>query len=113
MARLILKAFAALLAVSVLQAQALQLTSVSPQGEIARVRQIAVKFDDSAVNFGDPKVPAPVSLSSSGAQAQRLPWPGRHLLQPVDARGKVLDEIRLKVRGAGVREAEAGSGASK
>ncbi len=50
-------------------AQALQVTSVSPQGEIARVRQIAVKFDDSAVNFGDPKAPAPVSLSCSDAQA--------------------------------------------
>ncbi|WP_341912529.1 MG2 domain-containing protein [Polaromonas sp. YR568] len=49
--------------------QALQVTSVSPQGEIARVRQIAVKFDDSAVNFGDPKAPAPVSLSCSDAQA--------------------------------------------
>lgn len=50
-------------------AQALQVTSVSPQGEIARVRQIAVKFDESAVSFGDPKAPAPVSLSCSDAQA--------------------------------------------
>ncbi|WP_371133402.1 hypothetical protein, partial [Polaromonas sp.] len=46
-------------------AQALQVTSLSPQGEIAKVRQIAVKFDESAVNFGDPKAPAPVSLSCS------------------------------------------------
>ncbi|MEL0521346.1 hypothetical protein AAC609_11250, partial [Neisseria gonorrhoeae] len=46
-----------------ISAQALQVTSLSPQGEIARVRQIAVKFDDSAVNFGDPKALAPVSLS--------------------------------------------------
>ncbi|OYY36702.1 MAG: alpha-2-macroglobulin [Polaromonas sp. 39-63-25] len=52
-------------------AQALQVTSVSPQGEIARVRQIAVKFDESAVNFGDPKAPAPVSLSCSDAQATK------------------------------------------
>ena len=50
-------------------AQALQVVSLSPQGEIAKVRQIAVKFDDSAVNFGDPKAPAPVSLSCSDAQA--------------------------------------------
>ncbi|MDO9259903.1 MAG: MG2 domain-containing protein [Polaromonas sp.] len=54
-----------------ISAQALQVTSLSPQGEIARVRQIAVKFDDSAVNFGDPKAPAPVSLSCSDAQATK------------------------------------------
>lgn len=41
-----------------------------------------------------------------GAQAQWLPWPGRHRVQLVDARGKVFDEIRLEVRGAGVREAK-------
>ncbi len=69
MALFIAKTITALLAAGALQAQALQVTSVSPQGEIAKVRQIAVKFDDSAVNFGDPKAPAPVSLSCSDAQA--------------------------------------------
>ena len=39
-----------------------------------------------------------------GATAQWLPWPGRHLVQLMDARGAVLDEIRLEVRGAGVNE---------
>ncbi|MDI1341425.1 penicillin-binding protein 1C [Polaromonas sp.] len=48
-----------------------------------------------------------------GAQVQWLPWPGRHVVQLADAGGKVLDEIRLEVRGAGVRDARAGSGASK
>ena len=48
-----------------------------------------------------------------GAQAQWLPWPGRHMVQLVDNSGQVVDEIRLEVRGAGVREAKAGSGASK
>ncbi|MGE0497745.1 MAG: penicillin-binding protein 1C [Ramlibacter sp.] len=38
-----------------------------------------------------------------GATAQWLPWPGRHTAQIVDARGKVLDEVRFEVRGAGVR----------
>jgi hypothetical protein len=42
-----------------------------PQGEVAPVRQVVVKFDDSAVNFGDPKAPAPLSLSCSDAQATR------------------------------------------
>ncbi|AMM25495.1 penicillin-binding protein 1C [Variovorax sp. PAMC 28711] len=37
-----------------------------------------------------------------GATAQWLPWPGRHAIQLVDARGQVLDEVKLEVRGAGV-----------
>ena len=39
-----------------------------------------------------------------GAEAQWLPWPGQHVVQLLDAEGKVADEIRLEVRGAGVRE---------
>lgn len=39
-----------------------------------------------------------------GPQAQWLPWPGRHQVQLADAGGKVLDEIRIEVRGAGVRD---------
>ncbi len=69
MARVMTKTIAALLAAAALHAQALQIVSVSPQGEVARVRQVVVKFDDSAVNFGDPKAPAPLSLSCSDAQA--------------------------------------------
>jgi len=42
---------------------ALQITSLTPQGEVARVRQIVAKFDQPAVNFGDPKAPAPLSVS--------------------------------------------------
>ena len=44
-----------------------------------------------------------------GNSAQWLPWPGRHVVQLVDASGRVADEIRLEVRGAGVL----GSPASK
>jgi uncharacterized protein YfaS (alpha-2-macroglobulin family) len=50
-------------------AQALTITSLTPQGEVAQVRQVVAKFDASAVNFGDPKAPAPFSLSCSDAQA--------------------------------------------
>lgn len=52
-------------------AHAVQVTSVTPQGEVAKVRQVVAKFDDSAVNFGDPKAPAPLSLNCSDAQATR------------------------------------------
>ena len=38
-----------------------------------------------------------------GPQAQWLPWPGRHVVQLVSERGAVLDEVRIEVRGAGVK----------
>jgi hypothetical protein len=50
-------------------AQALQISSFSPQGEVARVRQMVAKFDAAAVNFGDPKAPAPLALSCRDAHA--------------------------------------------
>ncbi len=40
---------------------------------------------------------------AKGASAQWLPWPGRHVVQIVGERGKVLDEVRLEVRGAGAK----------
>ena len=42
-------------------------------------------------------------LLGEGAQRAWQPWPGRHTLQLTDGQDKVLDEIRLEVRGAGVR----------
>ena len=50
-------------------AQALQITSLSPQGEVARVQQVVAKFDSAAVRFGDPQAAAPLSLQCSDAQA--------------------------------------------
>ncbi|VTU35352.1 penicillin-binding protein 1C [Variovorax sp. PBL-E5] len=37
-----------------------------------------------------------------GASAQWLPWPGRHVVELLDADGQVADRVRLEVRGAGV-----------
>ena len=65
------KTLAVLLTVVSLQAQALQLVSVSPQGEVTKVRQIVAMFDDSAVNFGDPKAEPPLTLSCSDAQVTK------------------------------------------
>jgi penicillin-binding protein 1C len=39
---------------------------------------------------------------ASGTTAQWLPWPGRHVVQITDAKGQVLDEVKLEVRGAGL-----------
>lgn len=36
-----------------------------------------------------------------GPRVAWLPWPGRHVVQLTDARGRVLDEVRIEVRGAG------------
>ncbi|KWT83765.1 MULTISPECIES: penicillin-binding protein 1C [unclassified Variovorax] len=38
-----------------------------------------------------------------GASAQWLPWPGRHVVELLDARGRVVDQLQLEVRGAGVK----------
>ena len=40
---------------------------------------------------------------ATGSSVQWLPWPGRHRVTLVDAGGQTLDEIRLEVRGAGIK----------
>ncbi len=57
------------LAVATTAAQALTITNLTPQGEVSRVRQVVATFDQAAVNFGDPKAPAPLAVSCSDAQA--------------------------------------------
>ena len=56
-------AFAATFAV---QAHALQITSLSPQGEVSAVRQVVAKFDESAVT--DPAAIALGGLRVAAAQ---------------------------------------------
>ena len=41
---------------------------------------------------------------AKGPSAQWPPWPGRHVVRIADAKGRVLDEVRIEVRGAGVIE---------
>ncbi|KQP17650.1 alpha-2-macroglobulin [Pseudorhodoferax sp. Leaf267] len=50
-------------------AQALQITNASPQGEVAQVRQVVLRFDADAVRSGDAaaKPPATVSCSDNAA----------------------------------------------
>ncbi|RYF20857.1 MAG: penicillin-binding protein 1C, partial [Comamonadaceae bacterium] len=40
---------------------------------------------------------------AQGARWAWLPWPGRHRMELIDARGQVLDTVQVEVRGAGVR----------
>ena len=48
-------------------ASATTITSVSPQGEVAKVRQITLKFSEAVLPFGDLRLPDPLSLSCQGA----------------------------------------------
>ncbi|WOB08531.1 alpha-2-macroglobulin family protein [Piscinibacter gummiphilus] len=47
-------------------AHAATVTSVSPQGEVAQVRQVVVKFSEPVVPFGDLRQPDPFNLSCEG-----------------------------------------------
>ena len=46
---------------------AVTIASVSPQGEVAQVRQVTVKFSEAVVPFGDLRLPDPMSVSCQGA----------------------------------------------
>ena len=48
-------------------AQAARVAGVSPQGDVAEVRQVVVRFSDAVVPAGDPRLPAPFTLSCQGA----------------------------------------------
>jgi hypothetical protein len=63
--------FGCLLALSSLPTHAFKITSLSPQGEVSRVRQVVAKFDDGAIAFGNPKAEAPLTLSCNNAQASK------------------------------------------
>ncbi len=52
-------------------AHALQIGSLTPQGEVAQVRQVVASFDEAATRFGDARSAAPLTVSCSDAQAAR------------------------------------------
>ncbi len=60
---------AAAFALTAFTAQALEITRLTPQGEVAQVRQVVAVFDQAAVRFGDPRAPAPLEVSCSDAEA--------------------------------------------
>ncbi|WP_428162360.1 alpha-2-macroglobulin family protein [Diaphorobacter sp.] len=62
---------AAALALAAGSAQALQVSSFSPQGEVAQVRQVVARFDAAAVRFGDPQAAAPFTVQCSDADAAK------------------------------------------
>lgn len=51
-------------------AQAVTVTSLTPQGEVAQVRQITAKFSEAVVPLGDLRRPDPFSVNCEGAAPQ-------------------------------------------
>ncbi|WP_175772257.1 MG2 domain-containing protein [Paraburkholderia phenazinium] len=58
-----------LLAASSWRADAARITSVSPQGKVAQVRQVVVKFDEAMIAFGSAAAPAPAQVHCNDAAA--------------------------------------------
>ena len=77
-------------------------TIVALDPDIPPARQrLRFEADGAAVRWRIDGKPA-----GQGAQWAWLPWPGRHRVELLDARGQVLDQIQIEVRGAGVRGRE-------
>ncbi|MGY4831782.1 alpha-2-macroglobulin family protein [Sphaerotilaceae bacterium SBD11-9] len=68
--RRLLTPLAALIWLGAGSAQAASVASVSPQGEVAQVRQVTVKFSEAVVPLGDLRLPDPVQLRCEGAAPQ-------------------------------------------
>lgn len=65
--RVVVRWLGAVVALATLgSAVAVTLQTVSPQGEVARVRQARATFSDAMVNFGDPRLPAPLDVRCAG-----------------------------------------------
>src|ERR1700733_12270784 len=59
----------AILTCTAWHADAARITRVSPQGKVAQVRQVVVKFDESMVAFGAANLPAPARIKCNDASA--------------------------------------------
>ncbi|MBP6779501.1 MAG: alpha-2-macroglobulin, partial [Ottowia sp.] len=69
--RRVLRSLVWLAGAAAASAQALTITALSPQGEVAQVRQIKARFSANAILFGDPRAPAPLTVSCDDAAASR------------------------------------------
>ncbi len=58
---------------------------------------------DDAADAGPLRWRIDGKVLGQGAQWGWLPWPGRHRVELIDARGQVLDQLAIEVRGAGLR----------
>lgn len=71
-------------------ALATQLTRISPEGQVSKVRQVTLRFDQSMVPLGDLRATAPAAVQCTGAAPADLAGEGRW----VDDRNWVFDFVR-------------------
>ena len=66
--RACIRALAAIaLASSTAAAGAVAIVAATPQGEVAQVRQVTVKFADAVVALGDPRLADPFTIACQGS----------------------------------------------
>ena len=61
-------------AVAAFAVHAASVTTISPSGEVAEVRQISMRFNEAVVAQGDPRLPAPYALTCNGAAPAGNCW---------------------------------------
>jgi len=69
--RRILQALCGFAAAASIGAQAFTISALSPQGEVAQVRQLTARFSENLVSFGDPRAAAPLTIRCDDAAASR------------------------------------------
>jgi uncharacterized protein YfaS (alpha-2-macroglobulin family) len=69
--RRILQALCGFAAAASIGAQAFTISALSPQGEVAQVRQLTARFSENLVDFGDPRAAAPLTIRCDDAAASR------------------------------------------
>ena len=73
-----------LLALAMTPAHAVSLRSMSPQGEVARIEQVALAFSAAVVPFGEPRLADPVTLTCVGAPPALTARSGRDWVYDFD-----------------------------
>ena len=96
---------AALLGMAAWAAQAASVVQVSPQGEVAQARQLRLRFSEAVVPQGDPRLPAPATLSCEGLPAPKGEgrWSGANewlfdLAEPLPAGARCRIALRAEFK---------------
>ena len=93
-------------ALAVTSAGAVSVVGVSPQGQVAKARQVVVRFSEAVVAFGDPRLPDPYSVECTGKPAGSGRWVSDRAWGLGFPRGGAA---RRDVRDQAARRLEAGS----
>jgi uncharacterized protein YfaS (alpha-2-macroglobulin family) len=81
-------------------ANAARIASVSPQGEVAQLRQVVVRFDQPVSPLGKPEANAPMSLSCSGPLPTQTPRWSNEREWVIDFRSPLPPGVRCTLAAA-------------